>query len=290
MEATAFGREELEHLRGLQGVTPPGNWFAVIGIPALVIACGLVFAGLSRHGQFARTQAEKQSGPRAERVPWEGYCMYGTLALCAVGTGALLLTRSLWNHSFLETYTIRLTYSLSPQRQSDYEKLLKTLAGSTWTRFFEIDTHPEGNHAFAGDVKLRAGLPKYLACNLDVYCLETESEQYFLFPDGVIAFSDNKLYLVSWAKVSLRLNDVAGQFRIKKYRDVMVHGRIRKDGGYDQRYNTRFERQSYQAWEPVSNYGVLSFGFGQDQVTVLTNDRSLAPQFHALFRDWLAKQ
>lgn len=136
------------------------------------------------------------------------------------------------------------------------------------------------------DVRLREELPKYLSSNIDVYCLMVGHDKYYFLPDCVLMFV-NDFYMLSWEKVLLRTNNIDGELRVKKYHSVIVHGRIRKDGGIDQRYNTQYRTEAYWEWMSLSNYGVMSFTFGKDKSIILTTERNLVGRIESVVNDWI---
>jgi hypothetical protein len=213
--------------------------------------------------------------------------MCSTFLICVGGSVALIFLRSKLNADFANKHAVCLTYSLPYESRVRYKRLLQSLDHLANAEMLEIVLNPAGRYEHVGSAALSAELPKYVICNLDVYCLITRPEKYYLLPDCILVATAGSYYTLKWTKVSLETNNIAGSFEITEYHSVLVHGRYRKDGGLDRRYNSQFQQVPRSVMRPIAHYGVLSFAFGKDKRVILTTGKSAVHLLDKAIDDWL---
>jgi hypothetical protein len=307
MNSPAFDREQLERLRWVSKAVLPGNLLAAIGFPALFLIplfmCVLspFIATPDKNRQPNKgpatanptSQTAQQGAGTAQQggggSPLGTTCLFvlGTPLLWAGGSVALILLRRKLNTNFVEKNTIRLSYSLPHSTKARHKRLLRALDDLRTIEMFKIVKRSDGDYNHQCSVVLRVQLPKYLTCNEDVYSFVIGDDIYYLLPDCLLMYVGGDYYRLRWNNVALRTNNIDRQFRITEYHAVMVHGRIRKDGGLDQRYNTRFQQQARIAWRSTRDYGVLSFTFDNEGAVILAKDRGLVREIGPILQDWI---
>jgi hypothetical protein len=271
---TGFDQQKLEKLRRLSRTLLPGDLLAIFGILIAFFAVAIAVVG----SIVASPQASSGHGAGL---------FYGLLwFLAAGGALAVIVGRIVLNAKYIRQNRIRLSYSFTGEAKLRYERLLKAFDELDGVELFRIAPLGGGDYERVSPVVFRAALPRFLDTNCDVYCLVAGRERCYLLPDCVLLQAGRKFNGVAWKQVLLSTGKIAGRLSVIKQTTVLVHGRIRKDGGYDLRYNTRTRQQSYQGWDDISGHGVLSFSFGKEKVTILTARKDLVSHVESAFLDW----
>jgi hypothetical protein len=265
MKSSGFDSAQLERLRQLQKAHLPGNIIACIGFPTLFLLTLLIVL----------VSFNRSSAPSIIIAAW------------ITVTLALVFVQRILNSHFENKNTIRVRYILPREVDVLYERLLKSFDKLSGLKLVEIGAHPDGGFEQIAVSSLQVTLPKYLRCNLDVFSLALGDARYYFLPDCILTFFNGTYRILDWSKVSLRVNDIAGNCRFTEYQSVLVHGRYRKDGGLDRRFNSRYQQVPRQVMRSLRDYGVLSFKFGKEKVIVLTTDKTLISKFGANFGDWV---
>jgi hypothetical protein len=157
------------------------------------------------------------------------------------------------------------------------------------TEMFEIVPDRVGNYDQSCRVSLNVHLPRYLDCNYDVYSLVIGWAEYYLLPDCVLMHTEGGYYALKWSQVSVQVDNINVNLKYTKYQTVMVHGRIRQDGGVDQRYNTRYAQVPCQALRRIDD-GIISLRFGDERYVILSDGPHVVQRFEAVFAAWKAVQ
>ena len=279
-----FTREHLLQLRWVTKAHVPGNLLAAIGFPVLFFVPTMFCCITSAILGNAPRPRDQPPDPRSAVL---GVVLCATPLIWAVGSVSLILLRSKLNTDFRKKNTVGLRYALSNDAKTLYKKLLNCLDDLAATEMLEIAPHlVDGYYEHIGTGALRFELPSYVSCNVDVYCLIVGSDRYYFLPDCILRCIGNEYYTLSWSKAFLKNDNVGGKFRITRYRSVITHGRIRKDGGIDHRYNTTYGQEAYEALESINQYGVLSFKFGKDSCILLTIGKESVGPFSVAFHEW----
>lgn len=306
MNTQSFGTEELEHLNEVTSVTLPGNRFALIALTALatvtLLSCCISTLLADRHAQPVQkpsniTSSSSKSNILPNQPPQSGdggspilsalVCMIPVMAI--IGFVLICVFRIKFNNDYILENTINLKYNRNVAVFYRYLKLSKL--------FEKLDNEGDllkiatidGEYRHCGKAHFRSCLPKFLTCNAEVYCISDGLDCYYFLPDCVLIYQDRTFYRTVGEKFFLSTNRVSGRFYIERSRSVMVHGRIRKDGGNDQRFNTRYGSEKYDSSESLGPYGSIVIKVFDERITLLSVDRTLTSDLEIAYRDWKDK-
>jgi hypothetical protein len=273
--APALDKQKLEQLGRLQWATLPGYVLAWFAFPTL-IAIVMVFLFLLF-----------QQGING--WSWPGY----TWSVVAVGwvgglVGTVLLINRL-NEHFVKKNTIRLRFSMQPDKQFRYVRLLRSLDDLASTAMCELLPCGANVYDRGLPVRFRVQLPRYLRCNYDVYCLAVGRDRYYLLPDCVLISTDERFFTAPYTRVSVAVNPIRGFVNNTVFDYHWLHPRV--DGGPDRRYKHNYQIPvPRKVPVPLDRYGVMAFHVGRDEVVVLADHSRALAAFDVAFRDWLKGQ
>jgi hypothetical protein len=171
-------KADLEQLGRLRTATLPGNRLAFVGFLLLLIVPILFMCILA---PFIISHQQDKGALRL--VPT--YLLFVMSLLWVCGAVGVVFLRGKLNADFQRRNTIHLNYSMRSDVEHRYERLSRCLDGLASTEMFEI-VPGRGGYEHGRTVFLRVGLPQYVDCNFDVYCLEIGPEQYYLLPASVV--------------------------------------------------------------------------------------------------------
>ena len=314
MNSKSFGKYELNKLNTVTAATLPGSRFAAIAL-AVLMASVLISCCVScllpqpsvRPANASATQPKSDSkssaGVNLQPVTVRtsqsnennsksgGESLIYTTFSCAIVIFtplvaiAIFALRYKFNADYVSLNTINLIYDedLKYSRFTEMADILDELTKEgALLEIAKID----GALRHCGRSNFYQRIPKFLTCNADVYCLVNGADRYFFLPDCALQFIGNKFYRISASKMIIAANCISGNFYIERQRSVMVHGRIRKDGGHDQRYNTRFGNVPYDSLESLGKYGVIKIILSEERIILLTDEKTLASDFESAFVNW----
>jgi hypothetical protein len=136
---------------------------------------------------------------------------------------------------------------------------------------------------------LRAILPDYVECNVDVYRLELGVDQYYFLPDCVLMRIGGKYSSSSYRKVTLSINNMGGDFTTTVTEYHWAHARV--DGGPDRRHKRNYQIPvSRPVTRRISDYGVLSVRIDRDDIILLTTAPQSLTVLTVAFNNWLSRK
>jgi hypothetical protein len=301
MNATGIDRSVLDQVRRAQTARRPGTLVFAVGFPLvfLVPVVGFTilffFAGatdIAMQGDPPKQPKQKQVvGQRQDQPPPPVFasltCCSGTAAvpILWIGGAAVVLISGLkLNSSFKKRNTVTLQYALEPEKKTRFNKLLKRLDKLASVEMFEIVWRQDGYH-HGSSVRLRLKIPAYLECNVDIYCLETGGEEFYLFPDCVLLLQDTRYYILTWHKVTIGINNVHGLFHTTDYHLQWAHSRV--DGGPDRRHKYNWQyKVPYAVQRPIQQYGVISFKVDRMSCVILVANKEAVLGFDTAVIAW----
>ncbi len=291
MYTTNLNNEAVAQLNKIYTTFWPGDRFALIATLALVLFIVLICCG-----SFAIVTSTKQDSPNANtsdrnRINSDNasdtkqsspcFCFLFLLAILSLPIAgiAIIYYRIQLNNNFIKANSVYIDYSTSGKAYRDHLMMIKSLKNlSRMGDVLEIEKI-NGKYRHCGTWSFEYEMPKYLDCNLDIYLLQIETAIYYFFPDCLLMKEDGRYYRVSFRKVKVNTNQIAGLFSRIKYRSEMVHGRIKIDGGLDRRYKTRYEKVPYESLESLESHGVIHMNIDGESIVLLTSSKVIAIEF-----------
>jgi|GEM_PF-4396632 len=312
MQSAFFTPKVLKELRRVHNTVPPGNWLLFIGLPIVIVApllfVFLVYAVVPNNQQSpAKTKpaASDKSNKNGEKLaksspevkateekPTEGSpsILWQGMTVCTVVgplalAGLLIFVRHKLNAQFIKANTIRLTYPMERAVESEYNQLTRWFRNLGKTGTFQIV--PEGRRFVdVGEITIRRSLPRYLDCDLDVYCLAIDTATYYLLPDCVLLVDGKYVGVVQYKNVYLAVNNLTGTFLTTEYHQQWVHSRA--DGGPDRRFKDNYQVSvGVSVTRSIQEFGVLRFRFNKNEVIMLNHDQSIVVPFGTAFQQWI---
>jgi hypothetical protein len=225
-----FDDEEIERLNDLHSNIKPGSYVKIASL--IVMAIIILIIALSH----------------STAVAYIGLFLFLTTVITS-----LILTAAL-DKGYDDKHMSNFKYKLPPDSKAvfcDVNSCLDNLSQTITRNIIFVD---DTAYEYSSFGRCYLSGPRYCDLSIDVYCFETSLFQLYFLPDCLLFLNRNKFYTCSWRNISIEANKPRStlRVRVRKSRDVMVHGRIRKDGGLDLRYNTRHQRQYYWEYEYYS--------------------------------------
>ena len=162
------------------------------------------------------------------------------------------------NNSVVTEYD---TEHFNPILFQEYSKRVVDILSSDKCK--EIQINNTGEYCRIGKCRIAIELPRFIESNIQSIKLSYGKFSVYFFPDCVIVVDDNSFYkMIKWESIKSAKAAFDAHIIIKRSVNVLLHGRIRNDGGYDQRYNTVVGRRVRKFREPLMNYNVFSVAIG----------------------------
>jgi hypothetical protein len=282
------GKKALNHLNKMRDVWLPGNFLLcfVIPIQALILLLSLPIL------PFMLVKfADNAISTTAITV---GLIIWPTLFVMQI---SLIVWVCIWsgrmNDAFIKRNTICLNYPLSNAAMERFQLFMRSFDVLSQLSPFQLVPIEDGYEYISAYFKASSTLPRYLSSNIDTRCLNIDRNMYYLLPDCVLVYCRGEYLVLQWDKVFLN-NNVSGNFRKIEYREVMTWGRIRQDGGLDQRYNTQYGQEPYWDWNSLASYDPFWIKFGNNThiivATRVTGCERLSTTIRCSLNDWCGRE
>lgn len=298
MNTTACDSAAVRQLNKIAGATLPGNRFALIATAALALfvmvsccASSILVPNGNKSSRIPSTTKVPAAGSNQQQnktdpSPFFSMIMCALVIIVPIACVGIVLFRSKLNTDFIKANSVHLDYHTDTnafRRHARMSKVIEELYDEgDLLEIAKID----GDYRHCGAGRFKFSLPKYVTCNAEVYYLQVKADICYFLPDCILFQTDGKYYRISPHKAQLNTKRIFGSFYIQRYRSAMVHGRIRKDGGYDERYNTRFGKVAYDSFESLEPYGIIRLDLGGAPVVLLTTREELAEDFGVALCKW----
>ncbi|MFO0967910.1 MAG: hypothetical protein U0793_20310 [Gemmataceae bacterium] len=228
-----LNEDTLEYLRALHTASSPGKIYSYAGIPLLLIAISGLFAGLVQGLRASDNVAAIVAGTAIVVLSGGGTALIYILRRAAI-------ERYENSVDWVELDHDRMPAVLTERHEDFITSLRKVSQSEVWEL---VDSNKGLSKGF--EAGIHRSLPKWVECDLPVYCLDLDGRIYYFFPEAVLLYTRDDIEMFHYDEMSLSVH------RVKMYDGERLAGyqweHQRIDGGPDRRFKFNSQIPIYES-------------------------------------------